>query len=65
MTAGVLQGQLGVQEQIPIQLVKVSCSVDAIDGHVAFTSADEIVSGLIVKEEMTCGAMKRVHQART
>lgn len=63
--AGALQGQLGVQEQLPIQLVKIQCSADTIDGAVTFTSVDEIVSGFIMRGEMTCGTMKWVHQACT
>lgn len=60
---GVLRGQLGVQEQCSIQLVKIQCSASPADGDVTFTSVDEIVSGFIVKNEMARGMMKRVHQA--
>jgi hypothetical protein len=60
--AGALRGQLGVQEQYPIQLVKIQCSADPVDGSVTFTSVDETVSGFIAKNEMARGTMKRVHQ---
>lgn len=60
--AGILQGQLDIQEQLPIQLVKVECSTNAVDGEVTFTSADEIVFGVIGKKEIARGAMKQVHQ---
>ena len=64
MEKGVLRGQLGVQEQCSIQLVKIQCFASPADGDVMFTSVDEIVSGFIVKNEMARGMMKRVHQAR-
>lgn len=59
--AGILRGQLDVQEQLPIQLVKIKCSADAADGDVTFTSVDETVTGFIGKKEIARGAMKQVH----
>lgn len=61
--AGILRSHLDIQEHVSIQLVKAKCSADAIDGDVMFASVDEVISGFIVKREMTRGAMKRVHQA--
>jgi len=63
-TAGFLQGQLDIQEQLPIQLIKVKCSAEAVDGNVTFTTVDEIVTGFIGKKEIARGAMKQVHQVR-
>ena len=65
MGTGALRDRLGIQERVPIQLLKVECSADLADGEVTFTSMDQILSGFIGKQEIARGAMKQVHQACT
>lgn len=62
MMAGIPHGQLNTQELFPIQLTKVECSANPIDGDTTFTAVDEIVSSFFGKE-IARGTMKRVHQA--